>query len=269
MAVKTGGKRKTKAKTVFVLTVLLLAAAFMVYYGLFTKPREKLVQKVVYIMQAAEATPAPSPTPQPTPDLHLPDIDLTSWEYQIANDAHRLPEDFAPPELTEIEAERSVDSRIAEPLRQLLADARAAGYTDIYLCSGYRSYDTQYQIYWNHIWDYMNQGVGQDEAMAMTKKAVNAPGSSEHQLGLSVDILESYTQDMEPYIGGSGLMLWFEQHCTEYGFIIRYPEDKTGITGVEYEPWHLRYVGKTAAEYIMQHGICLEEFLTYYGSYDN
>ena len=99
-----------------------------------------------------------------------------------------------------------------------------------------------------------------EQAEAATLASVNRPGGSEHQLGLAVDLLEYGDQEMEPWIGGSGLMLWLEEHCAEYGFIIRYPADKTAVTGVEYEPWHLRYVG-SCASYIMENGLCLEEFL--------
>ena len=134
----------------------------------------------------------------------------------------------------------------------------------MYFCSGYRDYDTQYTIYWNHINQYMAQGMTEEEAHAKTRLAVNYPGASEHQSGLCADILESASQEMEPWIGGSGLMLWLEQHCAEYGFVVRYPKDKTDITGVEYEPWHLRYVGVDAATYMMEKGLCLEEFLALY-----
>lgn len=261
-------KRKSKPATVlspasiFLLVVFGCAILFMLYFGLFKKPRQRLaraVQVVSGTMAEPETTAEPAATPEPTA-TPLP-FDPDSWELMLANANNLLPEDFAPEELTEIADGQSVDSRIAEPIRALIADAKAAGYTDLYFCSGYRDYDTQYAIYWNHIWDYMNAGYTQEEADAMTRLAVNPPGASEHQLGTTADILEYYDQDMQPYIGGSGLMLWLEEHCTEYGFIIRYPEDKTAITGVEYEPWHLRYVGVEAAEYITENGLCLEEFL--------
>ena len=69
---------------------------------------------------------------------------------------------------------------------------------------------------------------------------------------------------MEAYIGGSGLMLWLEENCADYGFVIRYPDGKTDITGISYEPWHLRYVGGEVAQYMMENDLCLEEFLALY-----
>ena len=191
--------------------------------------------------------------------LVLPEVDPEAWYLQMANDAYRLSADFVPDSLVEIENGQQVDERIAEPMTALIQAARDDGYT-VYFCSGYRSYETQSLIYENHIASYMAEGYEEEYAAYLTKQSVNAPGASEHQLGLTADLLEYQGQDMEPYIGGSGLMLWLEEHCTEYGFIIRYPENKTGITGVEYEPWHLRYVGTECAQYIMEHDLCLEEF---------
>ena len=159
---------------------------------------------------------------------------------------------------------QQMDGRVAEAIEELIEAAKADGNT-VYVCSGYRDYDTQYTIYWNHIYKYQDQGMTFEEADAATRLEVNYPGCSEHQSGLAADILESVDQPMEPYIGGSGLMLWLEEHCAEYGFVVRYPDGKTPITGVEYEPWHLRYVGQTAAEYMMENGLCLEEFLELYG----
>ncbi len=260
---KSRRKNDLSGKAIFVLAVLGAAVLFMLYFGLFKEPRQRLVNAV----QSLSGTmPTPEPTAEPTPEPTAVPFDLSSWELKIANAWTLLDADFAPPSLTEIEAGQSVDSRIAEAIRALISDARAAGYTDLYFCSGYRDYDTQYSIYWNHIWDYMNQGYTQEEAEAMTKLAVNPPGASEHQLGLSADILENYQQDMEPYIGGSGLMLWLEENCVNYGFVIRYPEDKTDVTGVEYEPWHLRYVGPEAARYITENGLCLEEFVAQFSN---
>jgi D-alanyl-D-alanine carboxypeptidase len=90
---------------------------------------------------------------------------------------------------------------------------------------------------------------------------VAIPGTSEHQLGLGVDINADGVNS-----AGYEVYDWLEAHCWEYGFILRYPEDKTDITGISNEPWHFRYVGQEAAEYIMSNGLCLEEYLEEIGS---
>ena len=217
--------------------------------------------------EAAEATARPRvtavPTASPVPTPEPPAVDVTSWELRLVNLDNPLGEDFVPEDLTDVGDNERVDGRVAPALKQLIADARAAG-NKVWVCSGYRSYDTQSTIYWNHISQYKSQGLSDEEAKDKTLIAVQYPGCSEHQSGLCVDLLEQNGQPMEPYIAGSGLMLWLEQHCTEYGFVVRYPEDKTSVTGIEYEPWHLRYVGKEAAVYMTEHGLCLEEFLDLY-----
>ena len=202
-----------------------------------------------------------SAEPEPASAPDLPDVDVNDWSLRLVSFQHPLEEGFEP-ELMDIEDGQQFDARAGMHLKKLLEDARTAGYST-WCCSGFRSFETQSYIYWGHVEDYEAQGMSREEAEAATRLAVNYPGCSEHQLGLAMDVLEFQGQDMEPYIGGSGLMLWLEDHCADYGFVVRYPDGKTDITGVEYEPWHLRYVG-TCARYIMEHGLCLEEFLALY-----
>lgn len=206
--------------------------------------------------QAVEAAPAEQTLPTP------PDVDVEDWSLRLVRYENQLGENFEP-ELADIENDQQFDARAAAHLKALIQAARDAGYT-VYFCSGYRDYETQSIIYWNHINDFMEAGMTADEAHAETRLSVNYPGASEHQLGLAADILEYKDQEMESWIGGSGLMLWLEENCADYGFVIRYPEDKTDITGISYEPWHLRYVGGEAARYMMDNGLCLEEFLALY-----
>ena len=226
-----------------------------------------LIFRLVSPGGAPEPTPTPTaePTATPEPTPSLPAVDLAGWELQLISYDHPLGEDFVPPRLTDVGDGQTMDSRVATYALNLISAAKAAGYS-VYVCSGYRDYETQSFIYWRHINDYMARGMTREEADAETLLAVNYPGCSEHQSGLCVDILETRDQPMEPYIGGSGLMLWLEQHCAEQGFVIRYPDGKTDITGIEYEPWHLRYVGREAAAYMMEHGLCLEEFLGLYSA---
>ena len=247
------------ARAVMLLAFLLAVAVLL---GLMVNilSGQDEVAETAAILPTETPTPEPTETPEPTPAL--PAVDINDWSLRLVRDTHPLGEDFVPESLTEIEEGEQMDSRAAPALKTLIADARAAGYT-VYVCSCYRDYNTQSGIYWTHIDNYTAQGMTFEQADAATRLAVNYPGCSEHQSGLAADILESRDQDMEPYIGGSGLMLWLEEHCADYGFVIRYPEDKTDVTGIEYEPWHLRYVG-TAARYIMEHGLCLEEFLDLY-----
>ena len=263
-APRTRRRRRTTVASRFgVLVLALVGVAGVMYMALrlMAGPGGESAVQATPIPTAAPATAVPTASPEPTPSL--PTVDINSWELRMIRYENPLGKDFVPESLTTIENNERMDSRVAPAMEQLIASARSAGYS-VYFCSGYRDYNTQYTIWWNHIYDYEARGYTRQEAEDATRLAVNYPGCSEHQSGLCADVLESWDQPMEPYIGGSGLMLWLEQNCAKYGFVVRYPDGKTDITGVEYEPWHLRYVGWEAAQYMMENGLCLEEFLDLY-----
>ena len=107
----------------------------------------------------------------------------------------------------------------------------------------------------------MKKGMSYMEAYSLASQIVMVPGASEHQLGLAIDInCDTYTS-LDEGFADTEAGKWLAAHCYEYGFILRYPLGKEYITGVEYEPWHFRYVGKEAATVISEQGICLEEFI--------
>jgi len=138
-----------------------------------------------------------------------------------------------------------------EALVAMSEGARADGY-NLYLKSAYRSYQTQNTMYYNRL----KRNKGKDDGW------VAIPGSSDHQTGLGCDIVPRSWRDksMNGKMGKEPECIWMAEHCQEYGFILRYPEDKEDITEINYEPWHMRYVGVPAATYIMENGLCLEEF---------
>ena len=198
-----------------------------------------------------EPTPTPSPTPTPGPYSDKPDIDITSWEYKIANAGNSIG-DYTP-ELASLEGQQ-FDKRIVDAMKKFVAAARAQGLT-VCLSSGYRSYDEQNYLYQRKVAQYG------EEAAA---KIVAPPGTSEHQTGLACDITDKYYDFKDSSLENTALYQWMSQHCQEYGFIVRYPKDKEDVTGIIYEPWHFRYVGVEAATYIMDKGLCLEEFAALY-----
>lgn len=208
----------------------------------------------------SEAPPEESPVseesePETEPKAQepaLPQVDLNSWELKLANADNNIGE-YAP-ELVVIENNQSFDTRAAEPLKDWLAAARAEGYS-VYLSSAYRDYNTQQYLYTRKISQY-----GEEKA----KTIVSPPGTSEHQLGLAADITDKYYEFKNASLENTELFKWLNSTCQDYGFILRYPKDKTEITNVMYEPWHFRYVGVEVAKYIMEHGLCLEEFLDLY-----
>ena len=138
----------------------------------------------------------------------------------------------------------------AEALVELCDAARVAGH-ELYLKSAYRSYKTQSYMYENRIKKY-----GYDDGW------VTKPGASDHQTGLGCDVVPKNWTDrgMNEDMAKEPETQWMAAHCAEFGFILRYPKDKEDVTKINYEPWHLRYVGVEVATYIMDNGLCLEEF---------
>lgn len=182
------------------------------------------------------------------------------WELVLVNSTHFMEEDYVP-ELTEIEDNYYVDSRIAEELRQMLAAGRVAGLNFV-ICSAYRTMEKQESLYNNKVSRIMSEeGLNYEKAYKEAGKTVAYPGTSEHQLGLAVDIVAKDYQQLDDGQANTDEAKWLKEHCYEYGFILRYPLDKTEETGIIFEPWHYRYVGKEAAKEIMERGICLEEYL--------
>lgn len=181
------------------------------------------------------------------------------WTMVLVNDSHPVDAKYVP-ELTEIAPGYSVDSRIAEDAKQMLSDGKAAG-LKLYLCSAYRSYDDQKTVFNETMQDWINQGNSYIDAYNETKKSVAVPGYSEHALGLAVDIISEDYPELDDKQADTPEAKWLAENCYKYGFILRYPLDKADITGIIYEPWHYRYVGKDVAKEITEKATTLEEYL--------
>ena len=140
-----------------------------------------------------------------------------------------------------------------EPLKKMLEDCIAAGY-EYEFNSAYRSIKEQQDILWARTQEYIAAGYSDGEAYEEARLTVALPGTSEHHLGLAVDILNKKKAERQA-------LEWLGQHCWEYGFIVRYTEDKSHITGIISEPWHFRYVGREVSMDMKDSGLCLEEYL--------
>lgn len=147
-----------------------------------------------------------------------------------------------------------VDSRIYPDLQQMFDDMRSMG-VDPFVREGLRSRKAQTEIIKNRINSYISEGYSKTEAEKIASREVAEPGTSEHELGLAVDINPKENSSSEEVYS------WLAENAYKYGFILRYPYDKESITGIEYEPWHYRYVGKEAAAEIYKEKITLEEYL--------
>lgn len=186
----------------------------------------------------------------------------TDWDLLLVSGSSPLPSNYKP-DLTDI-GNFKINKKVKPHYEELVKAAKRAGY-DLTIVSTYRSVDYQKQIYQKHIQDDMAQGKSEEEAKEDTADYMTKPGTSEHHTGLALDVLtSSYVSDhgteLSEKFGETDGGKWLAEHCAQYGFIIRYPKDKYDITKIKYEPWHIRYVGKENAEYIMKHHLSLEEY---------
>lgn len=184
------------------------------------------------------------------------------WNLVLVNSTHEMEEGYVP-ELTELEEGYSVDSRIADAARKMLADAKEAG-MNIVICSAYRSVQRQEQVFGESMKDRVKNGMSYWDAYLETSKNVAEPGTSEHALGLALDLISNEYTELDERQQETREAKWLAENCYKYGFILRYPPEKTNITGIIYEPWHYRYVGEEHAKKITELGVTLEEYLQDY-----
>lgn len=208
----------------------------------------------------ANATPTPAaltPTPTVTP---LGDVSAGEFSLMIlVNRDNPMPEGLKPT-LVDIGGGDSVDARCYDDLMLMLDDCRAAGLEPV-ICSAYRTQEYQTMLYENKIDRLIAQGFSAELAPALAMTVVALPGTSEHQLGLALDIVDASYQQLDEAQEHTPVQRWLMDNSYRYGFILRYPNDKSAVTGIIYEPWHYRYVGRDAAQQIYDSGLCLEEFL--------
>lgn len=181
----------------------------------------------------------------------------------LVNPWNELPEDYAP-ELQQVGAEFGtgymMDVRCADKLEQMIADCREGG-GHPWICSAHRTQKNQQDLFDNKVLRVILEGNSAEEAPDIASTAVARPGTSEHQLGLSVDIIDEYYPILDEGQEETATQNWLMENCWRYGFILRYPNGTTDITGIIYEPWHYRYVGERYAEEITKLGVTLEEYL--------
>ncbi len=183
------------------------------------------------------------------------------WNLILVNESNPVPQDYTC-EMVTLSNGKKVDERCYESLQEMMDDCRAQGY-DPLICSAYRSYERQEELFGEMTAQYESEGYTSEEAYELAKTSVAIPGTSEHQLGLALDIVSVDNQRLDENQSENPTQKWLMNHSWEYGFILRYPEGKSEITGTIYEPWHYRYVGEEAASVIYEQGICLEEYLSY------
>lgn len=189
---------------------------------------------------------------------HESEIEIASenkdWNLILVNKNNPIPENYSFNK-SQIYNDILVDDRILSDLRDMLEKMEEDGFSPE-VTSGYRTNETQTRYYQNKVDDLIAQGIDEEEAKKEASKNIAIPGTSEHEVGLDVDINEKEVEwTTEKFYK------WLENNSYKYGFILRYPYGKTDITGIKYEPWHYRYVGKDHAPIMYQEGLTLEEYL--------
>lgn len=254
-------KLKTRYKVGSLLWVALLCVTLLFSvqagrraFGLIPEPMPEPTP-------TATPEPRPVPTPEPTP-FRMKRTPLLI----LVNPWNTLPEDYTV-ELQQVtwdqEENQFVDARCADKLLRMIKDCFDAGCTP-YICSGYRTMEKQQFLFNNKIARLVAMGVSAEDAPMQAAETVAVPGTSEHQLGLAVDIIDYNYPYLDEFQENMPTQKWLMENSWRYGFILRYPNDKSDITGIIYEPWHYRYVGVVAAKEIYDLGITLEEYLEQY-----
>lgn len=181
------------------------------------------------------------------------------WCLILTNAEYPVPEDYE----VELEAipgtEQSVDKRIYEPLMTMIGDMKDQGLSPI-VCSGYRTLDKQEKLFNRKVLSFVKAGHTKEESYNLARQTISIPGSGEHCLGLAVDFYTRRYHKLERAFEDTPESKWLVEHAQDYGFVMRYGENKTDITGIQYEPWHYRYVGVEAANYMKDNELSLEEF---------
>ncbi len=185
----------------------------------------------------------------------------------LANKQNPLGEEYVPANLKTLECNTGTkkislckDAAIA--LEAMMTEMVSDGITDTFVTSAYRSYNYQVGLFEGYVSDHMANGMSREEAEAAALEYSARAGTSEHQTGLCIDFMTNSMSDLDESFEDTAAFRWLSENAYKYGFILRYPSDKVDTTGYKYEPWHYRFVGRTAATEIYNSALCLEEYLT-------
>lgn len=219
-----------------------------------------------------KATPTPEPDPTPTSETVYPWVRADGLPILVNRD-HFLPDGYQPADLVymadycdssivKIKASGIQGERVAvDAMMSMLEYAHSQGITVWQVSAGYRSEAYQQQLFDEQVYEYRKKnGLSYNDAVSATRLTVMEPGSSEHHLGLAFDITVPGVA-----FKGTEQAAWLAENCWQFGFVIRYTEEKEDITGILAEPWHIRYVGTEHSLNMLEENLCLEEYIAKYG----
>ncbi len=181
----------------------------------------------------------------------------TGKECILVNPWNYVPSDYS------VKLSKYGDYKVAKiclsSLKEMLSDCKNAGNQPL-VTSAYRTNSYQANLYKNRVQRFLDQGYSRKKAETEAAKRVAVPGTSEHELGLAVDITDASYTNLDSKQENTDAQKWLMANSWKYGFILRYPNGKTSVTGIIYEPWHYRYVGVELATELHNSGLCLEEY---------
>ena len=253
-------RRGIPNKTIFAWAGIVLIALLIILYFVFFGGKDgDVAPGTSGSVPSSTSQPADSTPPDASSAAPVETIPRDEWYMVLANRSSVLPGDFTVAATATVGA-AVVDARIAEALRQMVNDAAAAG-VKLKPTNGYRSIARQQELWDARVKTLMEGGLSQADAETKAIDYTSAPGTSDHNTGLGLDIVSEDHPAKDAGFAETAAAQWLAEHAADYGFILRYPSDKTEATGMDYEPWHYRYVGSEQAHKIKESGLCLEEYL--------
>jgi zinc D-Ala-D-Ala carboxypeptidase len=275
-------KRKLKKNvTVAITAAVVIIAAVILIAILKNKPQTSVASSSSSVQSSSEAQQSSSSTPVSSTPASSGTGSSSSSAVNIVHDFgilmlvnknNALPSNYTPNLITipksyyyTTDKDNHFDSRAATYLENMIDAGRKAGLSDLCILSGYRTYAYQQNNFDQHVKSYEASGETNAQAKIDAAKLVAPPGTSEHETGLAADVISSawykrngtLTADFDNTDAGK----WLRANCVNYGFILRYPEDKVDVTKYDYESWHFRFVGVDDAKKITDSGLCLEEYV--------
>lgn len=276
-------KRQLKIKIFLFGSLVLILGLLLVLYAVFCRgenynevkiemPTESITEQTTTTLPEEpsenneevlpdESTTQPEESTTNAPvkwDSYDPAVELAgeNWALALINRAYPLDKKYTPTLSPVVEGSSvTADSRVSEAYQLMYADALKEGYV-LTPYSAYCSYQGQQTIYNNKIQSFIFQGMTEEEAKQNAEKRIEPAGCSENGAGLSVDIISASAG-----FSSTDEYKWLTQNAFKYGFVLRYPEDKTDVTGMIFQPWHWRYVGIDVATEMKNNNQCLEEYL--------
>ena len=269
--------KKRQLKIRFALLVILVAilGILLVLFALFCRDGNYNEVEITTETTTKESTTEPiTEEPTSTPEESTTEAETTTkppvkwdnynpidvlnsenWATTLISKKYPLGKAYSPTLAPVIDGSSvTADTRVADAYKLMYADALKEGLV-LTPYSAYCSYSRQQTNYENKVQAFVLQGMTEDEARANAEKRIEPAGCSENGAGLSVDIVSASAG-----FSSTDEYKWLVNNAHKYGFVLRYPEDKTDITGIIYQPWHWRYVGIEVANEMKSNNLCLEEY---------